>query len=59
MLSFRVGPEDASILSRELQPAFGVFDLINLANRSFYLKLAIDGAPSKPFSARSVAHHLS
>lgn len=51
LISFRVGPEDAHLLAQEFQPAFGVLDLINLPNRHFYLKLMIDGAPSKPFSA--------
>lgn len=51
LISFRVGPEDAQLLAREFQPTFDVLDLINLPNRHFYLKLMIDGAPSKPFSA--------
>jgi hypothetical protein len=54
LISFRVGPEDAMILAREFQPTFGVEDLINLPNHHFYLKLMIDGAPSRPFSARTV-----
>jgi hypothetical protein len=55
ILSFRVGPEDAAILADEFQPMFGVLDLLSLPNRSIYLKLMIDGAPSKPFSATIVA----
>lgn len=50
LLSFRVGAEDASLLAREFQPVFGVEDLMNLPNRSFYLRLMIDGAPGKAFS---------
>jgi hypothetical protein len=53
-ISFRVGPEDATILAREFEPKFDVEDLLNLPNRSIYLKLMIDGAPSKPFSARAL-----
>ena len=53
-ISFRVGPEDAVLLAREFQPKFEVEDIINLANRDIYLKLMIDGAPSKPFSAETV-----
>jgi len=52
LLSFRVGAEDAGLLAREFQPVFGVEDLMNLPNRSFYLRLMIDGAPCKPFSAQ-------
>ncbi len=51
LVSFRVGAEDAPYLAREFQPTFGVENLINLPNHSIYLKLMIDGAPSKPFSA--------
>jgi len=53
LISFRVGAEDAAILAREFQPTFGVEDLINLPNRDMYLKLMIDGTPSRPFSART------
>ncbi len=53
LISFRVGPEDAAILAKEFQPTFGVEDVLNLPNRSIYLKLMIDGAPSKPFSAQT------
>jgi hypothetical protein len=55
LISFRVGPEDALVLEREFQPTFGVEDLLNLANRDLYLKLMIDGTPSKPFSARTLS----
>lgn len=51
LISFRVGPEDASILAREFQPKFGIEDLLNLPNRDIYLKLMIGGTPSAPFSA--------
>lgn len=53
LASFRVGAEDAVILAQELQPTFGVEDLLTLPNHHFYLKLLIDDAPSKPFSART------
>lgn len=55
LISFRVGPEDAMILAREFQPTFDVEDLINLPNQHIYLKLMIDGTPSRPFSARTGA----
>ena len=55
LISFRVGPDDASVLAKEFQPKFGVEDLLNLSNRDLYLKLMIDSAPSQPFSARSIA----
>lgn len=54
IVSFRVGAEDAGYLAREFQPVFTELDLINLPNRSLYLKLMIDGVPSKPFSATTL-----
>jgi len=54
LISFRVGPDDASILAQEFQPEFSVLDLLSLPNRSIYLKLMIDGVPSAPFSANAV-----
>jgi len=54
LVSFRVGSQDASLLAKELQPKFDVQDLLNLPNYSIYLKLMIDGALSKPFSATTI-----
>jgi type IV secretory pathway TraG/TraD family ATPase VirD4 len=51
LISFRVGPEDAPMLAKEFQPEFEVEDLLNLPNHSIYLKLMIDGTPSRAFSA--------
>ena len=52
LISFRVGPEDASGIAQEMQPVFVTLDLLNLPNHHFYVKLMIDGAPSRPFSGR-------
>jgi type IV secretory pathway TraG/TraD family ATPase VirD4 len=54
LISFRVGPDDASILAKEFQPKFDVEDLLNLPNHRIYLKLMIDGTPSKAFSASTL-----
>jgi DNA helicase HerA-like ATPase len=51
IISFRVGIEDAKLLAGEFYPTFDETDLVNLPNHQIYLKLLIDGAPSKPFSA--------
>lgn len=53
LISFRVGAEDAPYLAKEFQPTFGVEDLVNLPNRHIYLRLMIDGTPSRPFSAQT------
>jgi hypothetical protein len=55
LVSFRTGPDDAIILAREFAPRFEMLDLMNLANHNIYLKLMIDGAPSQPFSATTIA----
>jgi len=51
VIAFRVGPEDAALLAREFRPAFGEEDLLRLPNHHIYLKLMIEGRPSRPFSA--------
>lgn len=44
-------PKDASVIARELAPEFESEDVLNLLNHTVYLKMTIDGAPSRPFSA--------
>lgn len=55
IVSFRLGPEDAEIFAKEFEPVFAREDIVNLPNHSIYLKLMIDRAPSKPFSAVSLS----
>jgi len=50
IISFRIGFEDAHILSREFRPTFDETDLVNLPNYHIYLKLMVDGVTSQPFS---------
>lgn len=54
LISFRLGAVDASFVAREIAPVFDATDLLTLPNFHIYLKLMIDGAPSQPFSARSI-----
>jgi hypothetical protein len=54
LISFRVGPNDASLLAKEFGERFTSLDLMNLPNHHIYLRLMIDGAPSKPFSATTI-----
>ena len=51
IISFPVGPEDGQFLEKEFYPDFKRRDLIMLDKYHIYLKLAIDGKPSAPFSA--------
>jgi len=54
IISFRIGAEDARRLAREFHPVFDESDFVRLPRYSMYLKLMIDGATSKPFSATSM-----
>ena len=54
-MTFRVGARDASLLAGELAPTFEPEDLLRLPNFNIYLKLMIDGQPSRPFSAETFA----
>ena len=54
LIAFRLGGNDASYVSREFAPAFSATDLINLDNYHIYLRLMIDGTPSRPFSATTL-----
>jgi hypothetical protein len=54
IISFRVGLDDAEVLAKEFYPVFSEPDLISLPDHQIYLKLMIDGVPSKPFSAETL-----
>jgi Type IV secretion-system coupling protein DNA-binding domain len=55
LISFRLGPKDASVIGLEFQEKFTPIDLMNLPNYHIYLRLMIDGTPSVPFSAETLA----
>jgi len=54
LIVFRIGAEDAMVISREFMPTFEPEDLISLPNFTIYLKLLIDRGPSKAFSATTL-----
>jgi hypothetical protein len=54
LICFRVGAGDASSLAQEFEPVFIPNDLVNLDNYHVYIKMAIDGITSLPFSARTL-----
>lgn len=51
LIAFRVGATDAEYLCKEFHPVIEESDLVHLPKYSMYIKLMIDGATSKPFSA--------
>jgi hypothetical protein len=55
IISFRVGAEDAPYIVEEFHEHFEKLDFLQLPNYRIYIKLMIDGMPSKPFSAATVA----
>lgn len=54
LIAFRLGATDAVHLEKEFHPVFDRYDLLNLPNHHIYIKLMIDGKPSKPFSASTI-----
>ncbi len=54
IIAFRVGAADAELLAPEFAPEITAADLTNLPNYHIYLKMMIDGAVSKPFSAVTI-----
>ncbi len=57
LISFRIGAEDAKYLVKEFHPPFSENDFVNLPKYAMYIKLMIDGATSKPFSALTLPPH--
>ena len=55
LISFRLGAEDAGYLAREFEPVFIAQNFVGLPNYRIYLRLMVDGKPSK---TRSSAGYL-
>lgn len=55
-VAFRTGAEDVEFLEeKQFGPNIVAQDLLNLPNYNVYLRLMIDGVPSRPFSAITLA----
>ncbi len=54
MIAFQVGAIDAEILEQQFAPVFTAEDFTNLGFTEIYLRMAIDGITSAPFSARTL-----
>jgi energy-coupling factor transporter ATP-binding protein EcfA2 len=54
IISFRLGLADAEILAKEFWPEFSAEDLIRLPNYNVYIKLMVNGAVTRPFSAETI-----
>lgn len=53
MASFRVSAEDSAVLAKELD-TFEPKDFVHLPNYDIFIRLMIDGEPSRAFSARTL-----
>jgi hypothetical protein len=53
-IAFPVGPENGETLEKEFTPEFNRHDLVDHESHHIYLRLAIDGKTSKPFSTRTL-----
>lgn len=54
LIAFRLGAYDAGLIAKEFEPVFAAADLLRLPNHDIYLKLMVDGMPSRPFSATTL-----
>jgi hypothetical protein len=54
LIAFRIGLPDAEVLAPEFSPVFGALHVTSLPNHHVYLRLMIDGAVSRPFSATTL-----
>ncbi len=52
-IAFRLGSRDAAVMTREFAPALAPEDFLNLPNYAFYIRLLIDGEPSRAFSGET------
>jgi hypothetical protein len=55
MAVFRVGPDNAQFLEQQFQPTFDSSDLMNVPNRTAYVRALANGTPTKPFSMATIA----
>ena len=53
MISFRVGAADSEFLVKEFDP-LKIEDMTSVDKYNFYIKMLIDGAPTKPFNGQSI-----
>ncbi len=50
IVTFRVGTEDAQFLEQQYAPVFSAKDIMNVPNYNAFLRILVNGVPTKPFS---------
>lgn len=54
MVSFRIGPGDATVLGKYFEPVFEAIDLTKLHNQNIFISMIINGEKAPPFSATTL-----
>jgi hypothetical protein len=54
MAVFRVGPDDAEFLAKQLQPIFTATDVVRIKNFSAYVKILSNNTPLPPFTIEAL-----
>ena len=54
VIAFRIGANDAHHMAQEFSPFIQASDFMNLGNHEIYIRLMIDGVPTRPFSAATL-----
>ncbi len=55
MAAFRIGAEDAEFVESQFLPTFSATDIMKIPNRNAYVKMLVNGFPSKPFNIETQA----
>lgn len=55
IVAFRVGVDDSELISKQLAPVFTQFDVMNIEQRTAYVRLMIDNAAARPFNMKTLA----
>ena len=55
MVSFRIGPEDAELIAKQMAPVVSEYDLINIERFNAYIRPLIDNQPLKAFNLKTLA----
>lgn len=54
IVAFQLGPEDAAILAEQFGGGVSPEDLMALSKYTAYVRMLIDGMPSRPFTIRTL-----
>lgn len=55
MAVFRIGADDAQVMEKFYEPVFKANDFVNIDNANAYLRLLVNGQPSRPFNIQTLA----